>query len=371
MIKGDPLSAERITAARAQHGAAVDRYLERLRLGDPLADNLVEWFDTLPPGEGMRLLRMSLAKGLSANAPAPLRALFDHIEPVPAWVNWESMKAGSGAILQTGLLVSLVFATYALPHSFLATQNLAMAGTGTLLNSSPQRFARTSRFVVETFMPGGLRREAEGFLHTIMVRVAHAGVRRKLLQSGNWKVEAHGLPLNQAHMSMNVVFFSYYVLRGLQRLGVDFSQRQIDGVLHTWRYVGYLLGVDPDALVTTEEEAENLVQVGKSLEYEPDEISRKLCHAMFEGGPTYLEMLGKQKAWFRAALYPIARYLLGNRLADGLGIPKAKHLLFRYGFIFLIRFCRRFPKLAPRSYRDFAGIRFWLECSEYPGLHLE
>lgn len=364
MINGEPLSAGRIKAAREQHGEKVDGYLERLRLGDPLMDNLLEWLETLPPGEGMGLLQMALAKGLPADAPAPLRALFDQIEPVPAWVDWDLMRDGSAAILQTGLLVSLVFATYALPHTFLATQNLTMAFTGELLTSSPQRFARTSSFVVESFMPGGLRREADGFAHAIMVRMIHSSVRRKILRSGNWNVEAYGLPLNQAHMSMNVVFFSLYVLRGLQRLGVQFSQRQIDGVLHTWRYVGHLFGLDSDALVNTEKEAEDLVQIGKSLEYQPDETSRKLCHAMFEGAQSYLATMGPHSAWLKAVPHPIARYLLGKRLADDLGIPSKKHLLLTYGLIFSIRFCRRFPNLAPQFYRDFAGIRFWLECSE-------
>ena len=157
-------------------------------------------------------------------------------------------------------------------------------------------------------------------------------------------------------------------MRGLQRLGVHFSQRQIDGVLHTWHYVGHLFGLDANALVNTEEEAEKMVQVGKSLEFDADEISRKLCQAMIDGGPTFLKALDKRMLLFRTALYPISRYLLGNHLADELGIPKGKRLLLCYGFILLIRFSRRFPKLAPRAYRDFAGIHFWLECSDYPEL---
>lgn len=363
-----PLSPERVAAARATHGDGVDRYLAHLRLGDPMADELAALFEEGPPGAGFRLLLQAIDHGIESleEPPAPLVALFAQVDRVPSWVDWDLMRLASGRILRGGLLTALSFATYALPHCYLATANRPLAATGRLLDATAHRYAQTTRFVIESFMPGGLRRHADGFKLAILVRLMHARVRRQLLRSGDWIPAAGEVPVNQAHTALNLVFFSFYVLRGLERLGVRFSAREEEGVLMTWRYVGHLFGVDPALVCTSADEARGLVDLAFSLEFDPDETSRRLCRAMVEAGPAYMNIADERLArLFVRLIYPVSRHLLGDRLADRLGYPPASHRLICGALVALVRLSEWSPRLVPRALRNFVGVNFWLEASNY------
>lgn len=73
----------------------------------------------------------------------------------------------------------------------------------------------------------------------------HASARREILQSGEWDMGPAQAPLNQAHSAVGTILFSFYVVEGMRRLGMRFSCREVEGVLITWRHIGYLLGVNP------------------------------------------------------------------------------------------------------------------------------
>lgn len=362
------LSPERIAAARKVHGSAVDHYLGFTRRSDTLADAVVLWMETMAPGEGMGILHQAIKMGIDKipNPPPSLIALFAELDYVPFWVDMKRMRLGSAKILQSGLLTGIAFATNALPYAFLSTANLPLTFTGQLLEQSPKRFAQTTRFVIETFMPDGLARDADGFELVVHVRLMHAKVRRRILKSGNWDQEKFGLPVNQAHMALDTIFFSFFVLNGLQRLGVPFKRGEIEGVLLVWRYVGYLFGLHPDLLCSTEEEARRLVDVAFSLEFDPDENAKKLCAMMLEAGPSYLGIRDPRGArLFKRSLYPVSRHLLGEELADGLGIPAGRNPCF-YGILkTVVKITYWMPWLVPRSIRNYMGVQFWLENSHF------
>ena len=364
-----PLAPERIAIARERYGAAVDQYLEHLRIGDPPADELVRCFERMPPGEGSRMLSRAIKEGIDAidDPPAPLVALFEQMDYVPFWVDWDTMLVASRKIVRSGLLTTGAFAAYALPHSYLATGNRPLAFTNALLDDSPRRYAQTLRFVIETFLPGGLRRHADGFRMSIWVRMLHARSRRKILQSGDWDLGASQIPLNQAHSAVGTVLFSFYVVEGMRRLGVRFSRREVEGVLQTWRYVGYLLGVNPELVYTSEEQAHRTMDIAFSLEFDPDETSKQLCGALIQAGPQFMQI--EKNAWqsrfFVSMAGPMSRYLLGDRLADQLGYPPEKRLLLCRAFVALVWLSEQAPWLFPRIVRDYKGVLFWLEKSDY------
>ena len=341
-----PLSAARIAAAREQYGHAVDQYLEYLCLGDPLADEVVLCFEKLPPNEGFELLKKAIEDGIDAidNPPAPLVALFEELDHIPFWVDWDRMLIASRKILHTGLLTVLSFGGYALLFSHFATANKPLAATRSTLDNSHHRYAQTTRFVLESFMPGGLQRHADGFKMTVLVRCLHARIRREILQSGGWDSRAIELPLNQAHMAMDLIFFSVYTLDGMKRLGVRVMRQEEESVILTWRYIGYLFGVNPEMVCTTREEVQRMLEVGFSLDFDPDENSRRHCRALIESSPKFMQIKNERWARFFVSMaYPMSRYLLGDHLADRLGLPKRKRRLLCYGFIALVWFSERVP----------------------------
>ena len=363
-----PLSAERIAAARQRYGNALDPYLKHLRSGDPIADDLILHFEKLPQGEGFGMLSKALKNGIESidNPPKPLVALFEQLDGVPPWVDWDLMRVASKKIIRSGLLTALSFAAYALPHTYLATANKPLAFTRALLNKTAHRYAQTLRLITESFLPGGLQRHADGFELVVFVRVLHARVRRQILQSDDWDKSTPELPLNQAHMAMDVIFFASYVIQGMKRLGVRLTRREEEGVLMTWRYIGYLFAIDPEMVCASEEQARRMIEIAFSLEFDPDEASKHLCQALIHAGPALMKIENERQArFFIRMANPMSRYLLGDRLADQLGYPKQKRRWMCYGFIALVWISERVPWLVPRAIREYKGIAFWLEKGDY------
>lgn len=364
-----PLSPERVQIARELHGdAPVDRYMKHLDIGDPLADAVVGHLDDVSPGQAIRVLNRVLNQGPeSVSGPPPeLAALMEQLNHVPDWVDWREMRHASRRVLQNGLLTGLAFAAFALPHCYLATANMPLAFTGRLYRETARRYVRTTRFVIESFMPDGLRREADGFRMAVMVRAFHARVRLEILGSERWDSHRYGVPLNQTHMATNAVFFSLYVVEGLKRLGIRLTQRERDSVILTWRYVSYLLGVDDEIAFRSEAEARDLVDVAFSLEFEPDETSKKLYRSMIDAGPEYMEIRNERLARaFTGVVRPMSRYLLGDQLARRLGFSGPRHHLLCHSIKAFIGLTERVPWLLPERVRNYMGVAFWLRPNLY------
>ena len=362
-----PLSEERIASARSKYGHAVDQYLENLHIGDPLADDLVDYFDRMPRRKGSQMLLQALDAGIDSvdDPPPELVALFEQLDRVPCWVDWDRMNLGSAKIMQNALLPALSLAVYALPHAYLATTNKPLVFSSTLVKNTPRRYAMATRYFTEVFMPSNMRRHADGFRFTVLTRITHARVRRQILNSGKWDLNL-GLPLNMAHMAIGTIILGCFVPDGMRRLGGQIRPEEMEGILLIWRYIGYLFGINPEMSYTSEAEARHLVEVAYSLEYDPDEDSKVLCKALIEATPGILKIETPFAARrFVSIVYALSRKLLGDQLADRLGYPKAKRRLLCSAGISLTWLFERCPVLIPPSLRGYMGVSFWLEQGDY------
>lgn len=365
-----PLSPERIEAARERHGEAIQEYLKHLRMGDVLADDVVLCFERLPAGEGRKLLEQALSQGIDAldDPPAELVALFRQVDHVPFWVDWERMKYGNAKILRNALLTVLAFSLYALPYGYLGTQNKPLAYTKELLDSAAERYRYTSAFVIDSFLPNGLQRYSEGFMTCIRVRMGHALIRRKILQSGGWNSEKYGIPVNQSHMAVSSILFSFYVIEALEKMGIHINGKDRESILLVWRYTSYLMGIDHELVNTSEAEARRMIELAFSVEFDPDETAAALCRSTIEAIP---EIIQKNRNWTTRHLvgffYALSRHLLGNELADRLAFPKSnplQKLAYRV-FISFLWLTQRIPGLNPRFLENMVGIQFWLNNVRY------
>lgn len=363
-----PLSPERIEKARTQFGHSVDQYLEYLQKGDPLADDLIACFNRMPRGHGSRMLHQAIVGGIDSvdDPPPELVALFRQLDHIPFWVDWDRMYLASAKILRNGWLSALSLATYAIPHTYLATGNRPLMLTGSLLHSTAHRYALSARFVTEAFLPGNLRREADGFRFAVMVRIMHARARQAIMQSGQWSSNNLELPLNQTHMAMGILFFSYYVIQGMRMLGARVTDRELSSVQLTWRYVAHLFGINPEMVPVSEEEVRHLIDVAYSLEWDPDDNTRQLIQSLMKSAPEFSGITNERVAeQFVKFLYALSRNVLGDRLADQLGYPASRYRLRSWALIRLTWIFERFPALVPSRVRAVFGVQFWLEHSSF------
>jgi len=308
----------------AVQGSRAEKYADFLWSTDPLAEAVMDEFARMPESKWRALLELALVNGVEAvpDAPEPLRALFRQLECPPVWLDRDRCNLGGATFLRCRLgFVPLALLALPIIYSWPAG-NKPLALSGQLVHRASQRLKDTARYVFAVSQPDGLSRFSEGFAMTVRVRLIHAQVRRLLLESGQWRSEAWGAPINQCHMAGTNLMFSVGVLEGLTRLGYRFEREEREALVHLWRYAGYLLGVEDELLIADEFEGHRLLDLMFAFEPQPDDDSRGLVDALMQTSRTYVRNF-KAGRWCSVNLcYGISRALIGDDQAVALGFPK-------------------------------------------------
>ncbi|HET8923936.1 MAG TPA: oxygenase MpaB family protein [Candidatus Acidoferrum sp.] len=308
----------------AAQGTRAQKYAEFLWRTDPLAEAVMDEFARMPESKWRDLLGVALTQGVEAvpDAPEPLRALFRQLESTPIWVDRDLCNLGGSTFLRCRLgFVPLALLALPIIYSWPAG-NKPLALSGQLVHRSSQRLKDTARYVFAVSQPDGLSRFSEGFAMTVRVRLIHAQVRRLLLESGQWRSESWGAPINQCHMAGTNLMFSVGVLDGLTRLGYRFKRVEREALVHLWRYAGYLLGVEHELQIADEFEGHRLLDLMFAFEPEPDDDSRGLVDALMQTSFSYVQNF-KAARWCSVSLcYGISRALIGDEQAAALRFPK-------------------------------------------------
>ena len=315
--------------------ALVDVYRRAHFQGDPAADALVAWMHGFGLREGRALFERALERGLDGvpNPPAPLRAFFEEIEVVPAWLDHKTLARACRVPRRAALGHNYVLFSISLLAGYLSSGvTKTLAATGELEAMAPRRVAETSQFIESLYGSGTLGRDSEGFKNTIRVRLMHAFVRDKLLRSG-WNTSRWGMPINQADMAGTVLSFSVTYLMGLRMLGFVISQAEREALIHFWRYTGRLMGVNDAFLPATERESLRLLWLVAATQTGPDEDGRALARALLGVPDAYGHegLLGDLLARFDVRFCAgFTRSFIGDPAADELGLPDTP---WKYAFL--------------------------------------
>ena len=160
-------------------------------------------------------------------------------------------------LLRHGLLSGLVLGFKSLVLGYCSPAgNKPLVFSGRLTADVNRRLAETARFVEAVSHPRGLRFGAPGFTTTVRVRLIHARIRHALRHAPSWKTAEWGTPINQYDMAGTVLLFSSVLLEGLRDLGASVSADEEDAVLHQWRAIGRLMGVEDELLASSGWEAD-------------------------------------------------------------------------------------------------------------------
>jgi hypothetical protein len=315
-----PARVHNLPAARAQYGDLVDRLLPLLERADPLADAAAAWLATCPDGHA--IFEAALAD--PSRAPDPLAALLESVAGVPAWVEPERLARASHLFSRAGVVGGFVLGMRSLVLGYAAPAgNKPLVFSGRLREAAPRRLAETARFVTAVCEEGGLSPGGEGRAIALRVRLMHAQVRRLLLATGRWDRAAWAIPINQHDMLATGLLFSHIYLDGLRLLGLRVEPDEADDYVHLWRFASWILGVDGDLLPDREPEARRLAECIFLTQGPPDPDSRALTSALLQAplqiarGPAE-RRLAAARVRLSARL---CRHLVGNGLADALGVP--------------------------------------------------
>lgn len=322
-----PARCARIIENRERYGDLVDLLAPYYFKGDPLADAVVDTFAEMPPGKGSKLLNQALAQGIEGtpNLPESLRALMEQVTHKPLWVDLDKVNLGGATYMRAGFLGSMALLCYSLPYGYLSpAANKPLVFSGRLVQRAYRRLMETSRFVLEVCKPGGLEIRAPGFMICVRVRLMHAQVRRLLLKSGRWETQKWGVPINQADLLGTNLLFSIIVLRALRKCGLTFSKEESEAVMHFWKYNGYLSGMEPEILASTESEGWRILDLIMDSREAADDDSRTLARSLMNaGGEAAHSVMGfEETRWVSQALYGFSQVFIGRDNAKELAYPR-------------------------------------------------
>ncbi len=321
-----------LAEAEARHPGFATAYVEGLWRGDDLADAFVADFAALGHSRAMRMLRQACRQGIDAVAQAPpsLRALFAQLDATPDWVDLAVIDRDNAHIGRYTRQSGIVLGAASLVSGYAnAAASRPLAMTGRYVESAGARTIEVSSWLTAVTRRGGLARHADGFELTVRVRVIHALVRAALSADPEWDLPAWGLPICQSYLAYTLVEFCLIPLRGLRTIGAPYLPHEEAAAYARWRYLGHLLGIDPDLLPATREEQERLEEIYLLTRPPVDDFCRDLVASI---NRDFLvaeieELLPTRPARLRRAAPPVVhaleRLFLGDDLADELAIPEA------------------------------------------------
>lgn len=328
-------------------------YLRFTQMGDPLADDLVAAFRRLPAGIGRAQFETAVEHGIDAvEDPMPeLVAFFDQVDSRPYWVDQAKIDYAVRVSARIGLFPSLTaLSMFSLMGGYLASRaDKTLVATKDLEGMAPRRLAETLNWVVDVTAAGGLERFAPGFTGTLRVRLMHAMVRAGMARRPDWDFDDWDHPVNQSTMAGTLMLFSLGNVLGSQALGVRFSRQDKEALYHFWRYVGFLLGLDPELLPSDEADTWRLLWLQADYEFRPDEDSLRLGQALKSAlgplaigdSPHPVAQVGRTLATEILCAY--SRLILGSANADALELPDRKVAQVAVAGIAATNFAVRYP----------------------------
>jgi len=296
-------------------------------MGDRLADVVVEMYKDLPAGQGRKLVDQALEHGIDSidNPPQALIALFEQVDDEPIWLDHDKLRLACDVSRRVGPSGELVLRNLALMGGYLgAAAAKPLVFTGQLDRMTPRRLVETGKFWMDVTTVGGLGRKQEGFKSAVRVRIMHAQVRKMLLDSGKWNME-WGHPLNQWDSMATILEFSSIFLTGLRSIGFIFSKKEREAVIHLWRYIGFLMGVEERILPASEADSMRALYQVVATICDPDEDTKVLGLSLanaptnIDGDRWWEKQLGQLERTLRVGY---TRFILGDKAGDELGLPK-------------------------------------------------
>ena len=295
--------------------------------GDPPMDRLLEWMNTTGMQNARLLFEQALEQGIASvpDAPEPLRDFFKQVEQRPDWVEEDLLTEGMRVCQLSGRPGIFALRDVALMGGYQAAAlNQTLILTGALTRGALHRVAETLSWWLDCTALGGMDPRKPGFKNTLRVRLVHSMVRRRVSKLPEWRMRVWGLPINQADMMGTYLGFSVAFLLGARVLGVPFTAKESRAVMHLWRYIGWLMGVEERWLVDDEMAGRILLYQYTISQAPPDESSVQMGRALMDEPlhRPYAKFKKIRGQFVRARHLSINRLFLGRAGMRALGLPK-------------------------------------------------
>ncbi|MDF3031645.1 MAG: Uncharacterized protein K0R03_2203 [Moraxellaceae bacterium] len=298
-------------------------YREASRRSDVIADNLVASFRD-SGAEGRRQFAQAVEQGIaSVSDPSPaLVAFFAAMDNTPYWVDHTKIRHAQEVMTRISLSTLMpVLVAFGLPASYIVSKvNQTIIRSGDLEQKAASRLIETATWLMHCATPGGLERFAQGFKSTAQVRLVHGYMRVGLNRLPEWDYEQWDHPINQAQQALTMLPFIVGTLL-YAPLGNPMTPRDVDAILHFYRYISHLMGIEPALQIGTLQDLRKMLWLTAWSEIQPDEWTPVLNRAMQDAIPA---IYGLRQESVSARLLKqyhsdLGRLALGKHYGDALG----------------------------------------------------
>jgi hypothetical protein len=255
---------------------------------------------------------------LPAAVPAAIARLV--VPELPEWADPHRLRSAQAFTERHLSAITVALFCAALPASYGEPDGAkVLAGTGRMQSDIDRRVNETARFVFDVLRPQSFDRGGRARLAVGRVRLVHAAVRHALIERGT----VSGTPIDQEQMLGTLLLFSVVVLDAIERLGVSVSRRDAEDYLHLWCVVGAMMGIDPELLPGSRDEATRLLREVRRRRFAPSDAGRALMQDLLRGMERHVSPM------LAAAPRHLVHHLLGPDVAQLLGVPRAGHFARR------------------------------------------
>jgi len=327
---------------RVPNKAEIDQQVPQLLEYDALADRVInEVYGTLGFRQANALLDQLLQEGIDASSDIPesLRLLLEEVFATPEWVDRRLLEVGATFCRRSGTMGFLVLRNYCLMGGYeSAAINKPLIFTEALQKGAPKRIAETVEFWVNATGENALQPGHIGFNNAIHIRLMHAYARVSILKSPKWETPSWGIPLNQWDMVATNLGFSWVFMDGLKKLGFRPTEEETAGVLHLWKYIGFLLGIPPTYLPDTASDAIEALYKW-TITQPPSDADTKALATSLMNEPFQIAFPKRQ--WQKKLVVNIHlsynQFFLGKRSCASIGLPAVRLNAYPYLVAFINR----------------------------------
>ena len=223
------------------------------------------------------------------DAPASMVRLFEEFEQDPVWLDLAEAERGARAFRRfgpsgfsfAGVETLLAYTENSVVQPLLLTGEYAG-------NTALKRFMETARFWIDVSEPGGLASGSPGRATAMRVRVMHVFVRRHLSEHEDWDADAWGVPISQSDALTTLLAGCFTPGLAMHLLGYRSTGDDMRAMMHFWRYVGHLMGVQPRWYPQTLREATQVMAYDAALRgYEQAAVKSESTLSMLNIGQGY------------------------------------------------------------------------------------
>lgn len=316
-----PARAEPWTWSPQGSVAGTGAGLDPLTVWDPDADSLVaSLFDKGSVPKVNELLRTWTKNGqaLPTGLPSELRDFMENARKLPSWTDQGKLTSAIDFNKKRGLYLGVLYGFASGMMSTVIPKEARAVYHSQGGADMKDRISKTAKLGYDIGTANAFEPDGEMIVTCVKTRLVHAAVRHLLPQSEHWKAAAdEDVPISQNDMMVTWHSLPTTVMKNLTAWKVPIPAAESAGFLHTWQLSAHMLGIRDEYIPVSWEAANAQAEQVLDPVLAPTPEGLKLADILLGlGAEVDAGILSKP------ILGAFTRFLLGDKIADWLQIPK-------------------------------------------------